>query len=134
VLLLLGFVLACGNNSADPARRTPAGTKTAPTTAATKAKESSCCDGYEQGACFKYGGVYGSCNAAGVGFDAKIECALCCDGLTRATPMIETDDAFDGYPKGCGPTAPPSWFVCIACGDGKCGAGENRCECPEDCP
>ena len=24
-------------------------------------------------------------------------------------------------------------YICTKCGDGKCGLGENKCNCPEDC-
>jgi hypothetical protein len=29
---------------------------------------------------------------------------------------------------------PPSLMVCVDCGDGACGEGENHCICPDDCP
>jgi hypothetical protein len=94
-----------------------------------------CCDGYEQGMCFQYGGVYEGCVPAGGEIEGKVICALCCDGLVEREPMVETTQVFDGYPEGCGPgPAPPSILVCVACGDGVCGEGENRCVCPEDCP
>ncbi len=134
MLLLWGFVLACGKNSADPDSKDGGGYEDGVYHCCDEGEGTSCCDGYEQGMCFQYGGIYGACLAAGKGFDAKIECAFCCDGLDRAAPMVKTDEVWEGYPKGCGPSAPPSWFVCIACGDGTCGAGENQCMCPEDCP
>jgi hypothetical protein len=34
----------------------------------------------------------------------------------------------------CQMTATPSTFISVMCGDGICGAFENRCRCPEDCP
>jgi len=125
MLLLLGFVLACSKKSGDNDSKDTGGWEDG---------VYHCCDEGEGTSCFEYGGVYHACREAGEEFEAKIECALCCDGLTRAEPLMETDDVLDGYPKGCGPVAPPSVFVCVACGDGTCGAGENRCVCPEDCP
>ena len=78
--------------------------------------------------CFQYGGVRGACVAQGNTLEAKDICSTCCPGLTR----IESSERVDGGT--CEPTAPPSVFVCAACGDGVCGAGENACNCPGDCP
>jgi hypothetical protein len=84
--------------------------------------------------CDEYGGIYGACIGDGEEYEGKVICAFCCDGLTQMEPMIETDEVFKDYPPGCGPAkAPPSIVVCVACGDGKCGPGENRCVCPADC-
>lgn len=49
----------------------------------------------------------------------------CCAGLEAVTPM-ELDDA--GLCQ-----ALIGGAVCVACGDGACGPGENECVCPEDC-
>ena len=46
----------------------------------------------------------------------------CCSGLRQVYP---TD------PDTC--EIVPGSFVCIICGDGDCGAGENNCTCIEDC-
>ena len=93
-----------------------------------------CCDGYDVGMCFEYGGVYGACTPGGGEYEGKVICALCCDGLTATEPMVETTEIYDGYPAGCGPGPEPvSFLVCVACGDGVCGEGENRCVCPADC-
>jgi hypothetical protein len=93
-----------------------------------------CCDDHEQGMCFEYGGVYQECIPAGGEMEGKVICALCCDGLTQKEPMVETTEVYDGYPEGCGPGPEPvSFLVCVDCGDGVCGEGENRCVCPEDC-
>jgi hypothetical protein len=102
-----------------------------------KGEGTSCCDGYEQGMCFEYGGVYGECVPPGAEYEAKVICAHCCAGLDMVEAMIVTDEDWSeaGYPPGCGPSdAPPSLVLCVDCGDGQCGAGENRCICPEDCP
>ncbi len=93
-----------------------------------------CCGGYDQGMCFEYGGIYGACIEAGELIEGKVICAFCCDDMLMAEPMVETDEVFDGYPEGCGPgETPPSILICVDCGDGVCGQGENRCICPEDC-
>lgn len=93
-----------------------------------------CCAGADQGMCFEYGGSYGACVADGEQLEGKVPCAFCCSGEAAREPMVETTEAFDGYPAGCGPgSAPPSILVCVTCGDGTCGPGENRCVCPDDC-
>jgi hypothetical protein len=49
----------------------------------------------------------------------------CCQGLAAiASASLEHTE--------CQP-APPSVLVCVRCGDGVCGKGENRCNCAEDC-
>jgi hypothetical protein len=93
-----------------------------------------CCDGYEQGMCFEYGGIYGECIEQGEMLEAKVLCAFCCEGLEFLEPMEESiEDCGDHYPEGCCPSATPSLFYCAACGDGDCAAGENHCNCPQDC-
>ncbi len=101
-----------------------------------KGQGTSCCEGYEQGMCFEYGGIYGDCIEQGEEYEAKVICARCCDGLERAEEMVVTDDDWteQGYLVGCGPSgAPPSIGICVDCNDGLCGPGENVCICPEDC-
>jgi hypothetical protein len=96
----------------------------------------SCCDDYDSGMCFEYGGIYHACRGQGEQVERKVICSLCCPGLMFAEPMVETDDDWtqEGYPEGCGPgPTPPSLGVCVSCGDGVCGTGENRCVCPADC-
>lgn len=85
-----------------------------------------CCDIYEPGMCFEYGGIYGACIGEGEMFEAKVLCAFCCDGLSQIS-LDETSS------DGCVSNAPPSMLLCAACGDGACGTGENECNCPEDC-
>jgi hypothetical protein len=101
-----------------------------------------CCEGVPRSPsgsamCFQYGGLYGDCRAAGELYEGKVLCAGCCDGLERSS-MVEPGDEvppeLDGLPEGCDETAPPSILVCIRCGDGICGAGENFCNCLADCP
>lgn len=93
----------------------------------------SCCGGYEQGMCFQNGGVLGRCAQAGEMVEGKDICALCCDGLDWTEPLERTGAMIEGYPDGCEPSTPPSLGVCVACGDGVCGPGENDCVCPDDC-
>ena len=93
-----------------------------------------CCSRSEDDLCFEYGGLYGECIDQGQEIEGKVICGICCPGMTAAEPMVETEEQIDGYPEGCGPSeTPPSLLVCIACGDGLCREGENRCNCPEDC-
>lgn len=69
--------------------------------------------------CFAYGGTRHDCAGPGETFDGKDICSICCPGLMRLAS--------------CDPNAPISVFVCAACGDGTCGPGEGKCNCPEDC-
>ncbi|MCW5833941.1 MAG: hypothetical protein KIS78_16190 [Labilithrix sp.] len=78
--------------------------------------------------CFPYGGARGRCVAAGGTLEAKDICSICCPGLARLATEAPTGDA-----GACEDQAPPSVFLCAACGDGTCGAGENACNCPADC-
>lgn len=73
-----------------------------------------------------YGGAYGRCLEDGEKLEAKVIGAVCCDGLQRVT--LEQPSA-----EGCVSDAPPSLFICTACGDAKCAAWENACNCPSDC-
>lgn len=69
-----------------------------------------------------------ACGAEGevLGADAG---AGCCEGLERAPfykgSVIRLDTC---EMEGMGRTS------CIRCGDGRCGKGENACNCPVDCP
>ncbi|RLE46581.1 hypothetical protein DRJ22_01575 [Candidatus Woesearchaeota archaeon] len=47
----------------------------------------------------------------------------CCEGLTAVACYAENDCNIIGT---CG-------TVCVKCGDGVCGPGENQCVCPRDC-
>ena len=72
-------------------------------------------------------GSSSSCVAEGQAVGGKLLDAptKCCAGLVavaESTPM-------DG---GCA-QAPPDVILCIRCGDGQCGLGENHCNCPSDC-
>jgi len=54
---------------------------------------------------------------------------ICCKGLTGI------DDVSDSSGK-CLPPAPGglgAGFICTYCGNGVCGIGENKCNCPADC-
>lgn len=97
----------------------------------------SCCEGLEQGMCFAYGGLYGSCRGEGESFEGKVICAHCCEGLQRIAPLVvgEADPlGADSANPTCVWAAPVSVIVCARCGDGICGKGENRCNCSVDCP
>lgn len=49
----------------------------------------------------------------------------CCNGLKQIT---------NNAPLGAGcDTVSGTIFVCTACGNGVCGTGENKCNCPADC-
>lgn len=95
-----------------------------------------CCEGMKQGMCFAYGGLYGDWRRAGEQYDGKVICAQCCEGLERRGVVVRgnaTPPEVDGLPDGCDVGAPPSVLVCLRCGDGVCGTGEDFCNCPEDC-
>ncbi|MDD5026753.1 MAG: hypothetical protein PHH13_05285 [Candidatus Peribacteraceae bacterium] len=51
----------------------------------------------------------------------------CCEGL-KGAPV-----SFPG-PEGSCSVSIMEQHICIRCGNGECGKGENRCNCPEDCP
>src|SRR5690606_3231757 len=86
--------------------------------------------------CFEYGGLYQDCRAEGEVYEGKVLCAGCCEGLQRSW-MVEPGDQvppeLDELPAGCD-LGPESLLICIRCGDGICGSGENFCNCPADCP
>jgi hypothetical protein len=95
-----------------------------------------CCEGYKQGMCFQYGGIYKDCIPEGENIGRKVICSLCCKGFSPHEIQIVTEDktTYEGYAEGCGSSgAPPDIQVCVACGNGVCGPGENLCICPEDC-
>jgi hypothetical protein len=78
------------------------------------------------------------CVTEGQTFDAKMSSLglFCCSGLTRSEAYFTTDAATSPdptLPAGCG-SPPPSIKICTRCGNGVCGDGENRCNCPADCP
>lgn len=146
------FVVACGsgaNSGAASAESRDAGSDV-DADAATVAYETlgpyrccaegtgtACCEGTPQGTCFEHGGLYGACRAAGEQYEAKVICARCCEGLEHRgilEPGNRVGPDVDGLPDGCDAPAPPSLRVCIRCGDGTCGPGENFCNCPADCP
>ena len=55
----------------------------------------------------------------------------CCLGLTPDDGYLKPDAQGN-----CPPSIPlplPAKETCIKCGDGICGAGENKCNCPQDC-
>lgn len=95
-----------------------------------------CCSGYPAGRCYRYGGTRRRCAQQGESVEGKDVCAHCCEGLDRVAPLAPSSEQFpseSSFPPGCGPAASDSLFVCVRCGDGVCGAGENACLCPGDC-
>lgn len=62
----------------------------------------------------------------------------CCDGLVAVADCEEIPVDCDPNDPDCNGSftcnCPKCYcFVCTACGNGKCGVGENKCNCPEDC-
>ncbi len=54
--------------------------------------------------------------------------ASCCSGLTAASNCLRLNsNGACELLSGCGGA------ICIKCGDGTCGTGENKCNCPTDC-
>jgi hypothetical protein len=78
--------------------------------------------------CFEYGGVTRDCTHEGHTMSARDICSKCCDGTKRLEAVAPGKDGT------CEEYAPPGIFICGACGDAICGPGENRCNCPSDCP
>jgi hypothetical protein len=57
------------------------------------------------------------------------EAQRCCDGLGAAPFYLGSVIRLDQCQlEGKGRS------TCIRCGDGRCGQGENACNCPADCP
>jgi hypothetical protein len=83
------------------------------------------CCGPDDRAC----GAYQECTALGGGISAKLICSRCCAGLTPISPATVKDGQ-------CVWGTDLESAFCAACGDGACRAdqGENRCNCPADCP
>ena len=67
----------------------------------------------------------GECTAEGQGFESFTPDGMCCEGLTAVPAATPTEG-------GCASPRCPC-YVCVACGDGVCGEGENECNCAEDC-
>jgi DNA replication protein DnaC len=90
------------------------------------------------GTCFEHGGIYGACRKEGEQREGKVICGRCCDGLESVDDLVVGDaipPELDSLPEGCDRSpAPESLLTCIRCGDSVCGAGENWCNCPKDCP
>ena len=76
-------------------------------------------------------GFYGRCIREGEAFEAKL--GDCCAGLVGLEILQEGEPGRPDLPPGCTSDAPPSMQVCGACGNGVCGTGEDRCNCPSDC-
>ena len=60
--------------------------------------------------------------------EAPVAPRVCCEGLTRVPvykgSILRLDEC---------QIAPGGRFLCIRCGDGRCGKGENVCNCSADC-
>lgn len=69
------------------------------------------------------------CSATGKGVSGKVVCSRCCAGLVP----IARDTVVDGA---CSESQFLDSNFCAPCGDGVCQAelGENKCNCPKDCP
>jgi hypothetical protein len=52
----------------------------------------------------------------------------CCPGLEERTSVVPTAEGQ------CGMEGEPGTVTWTRCNDGKCGPGENVCNCPNDCP
>ena len=86
-----------------------------------------CEDGCFDGACL--GGpepVEPTCAGEGESVPVVPGALDCCEGLSKIS-CAEPDS------EGVCPEACVGAFICANCGDGTCGLGENKCNCPEDC-
>jgi len=52
------------------------------------------------------------------------EVRVCCSGLNEIKLDFENNGTCQKIMDG---------FICTKCGDGVCGTGENKCNCPQDC-
>jgi hypothetical protein len=52
----------------------------------------------------------------------------CCPGLKPIAPVVPDKN------NNCPTTILLGSSICTKCGDGTCGLGENKCNCPSDCP
>jgi hypothetical protein len=104
-----------------------------PYTCCAKGEGVGCCTGARPGTCFQYGGVEGDCTPELGTFDGKDICALCCPGLQAISQLTPAEGGATDAGTACLEEGPASLLVCTACGDGRCGPGENSCNCPADC-
>jgi hypothetical protein len=101
-----------------------------------------CCGGHpgpyvdgSGGGCWQYA-FYGACITEGRFFDPTTPCALCCAGLIDVWPLVPGNSS-PPLPPGCkGESGGGPSKICLPCGNGACDvdAGENYCNCPQDCP
>ena len=56
----------------------------------------------------------------------------CCDSLTRILNATIREDGQCIFESGSAYQGNPN-YACTACGNGVCGTGENKCNCPADC-
>jgi hypothetical protein len=75
-------------------------------------------------------GAEPACVAEGEGYDLKLGVeGPCCDGLTAVNTTLAPNAEGQCMEEDLNPAK-----ICLACGDGACGADENPCSCPADCP
>jgi hypothetical protein len=67
-----------------------------------------------------------SCIVEGESGEVYPGSSSCCEGLSGLT--CDEPDENGNCRTGCSET-----FVCANCGNGECGDGENKCNCPVDC-
>jgi hypothetical protein len=70
----------------------------------------------------------GACLGEGERNDLGDTSFVCCKGLAKKVYMtyIPATNYCSRYDCPC--------FICVYCPDKKCGPGEDKCICPEDCP
>jgi len=71
------------------------------------------------------------CIAEGVsgGTEGTSKLTTCCAGLNK----VDRSGIFEGICENASGQSIEQWFTCIKCGNGVCGTGENKCNCPADC-
>jgi hypothetical protein len=67
------------------------------------------------------------CTAEGDEIVLKLIGARCCGNLHWISTGFRQDSGV------CAMLSPADIQVCARCGDGRCGPGENDCNCPTDC-
>jgi hypothetical protein len=86
--------------------------------------------------CFAPDGGY-ACTGEGQFYDAKLIGRQCCPGLVAIGDQQPRSNCASCEPSTVDPSCTFGSYagkICTRCGDGTCGLGENRCNCPQDCP
>jgi hypothetical protein len=88
-----------------------------------------CCGrpGENPGNCVPWSLLDQPCSGLGETMDIK-RYIVCCKGLSGISTAAPNDAGACTEPFHLDPT-----HVCAICGNGTCGPGENRCNCPQDC-